>query len=36
MINSQSGDSVRVVRTKRSAYALACGERNGVWITAMH
>ena len=32
-ISSQSRHSVRAVRTKRSACALACGERNGVWIT---
>ena len=32
-ISSQSGHSVRAVRTKRSACALACGERNGVPTT---
>jgi hypothetical protein len=35
MISSQSRHSARTVRTKRSAYAFACGARIGVWITWM-
>src|SRR5262245_30223709 len=31
-IGSQSRRPVRTVRTKRSAWALACGARLGVWI----
>jgi transposase-like protein len=34
-ISSQSRHSVRAVRTKRSACALACGTRNGVWMTVV-
>jgi hypothetical protein len=33
-ISSQSKHSERAVRTKRSACALACGDRNGVRITS--
>jgi hypothetical protein len=33
-ISSQSKHSARAVRTKRSAYALACGDRHGVRITS--
>ncbi len=35
MISSQSRHSARTVRTKRSAYAFACGARIGVWMTLM-
>jgi hypothetical protein len=33
MMSNQSRHSARVVRTKRSAWAFACGARIGVWIT---
>jgi hypothetical protein len=35
MISSQSRHSARMVRTKRSAWAFACGARIGVWMTLM-
>jgi hypothetical protein len=35
MISSQSRHSARTVRTKRSAYAFACGARIGVSITVI-
>jgi len=35
MIGSQSRDSARMVRTKRSAWAFACGARIGVWMTSI-